>query len=147
MPTKTLMLCSALILGLTAPAMAQNAAPEAKTPDPVAQALRERGEAYRHAPDEKQDPQEQRTTNALNAEILDQNDLAEMRDRANQAEYAKAQAEYQAELARVEAERQRIDAENAQNQARYQAEQERYARVRADWEACNKGDRSRCTPQ
>lgn len=146
MPTKTFILCSALVLGLAAPAAAQKVAPP-QSADPVAQALRERGEAYHRADDAKQDPQEQRTTNALNAEILDQNDLAEMRDRANQAEYAKAEAEYQAELARVEAERLRIEAETAQHQARYQAEQERYARARADWEACTKGDRSRCTPQ
>lgn len=147
MQTKTLMLCSALVLALAAPAVAQNAAPQDTKTDHVAQAMRDRGEAYHRADDSKQDPQEQRTTNALNAEILDQNDLAEMRDRANQAAYAKAQAEYQDELDRVEAERMLIEQENARNQARYQAEQERYARARADWEACTKGDRSRCTPQ
>ena len=124
MPTKTFILCSALVLGLAAPAAAQKAAPP-QSADPVAQALRERGEAYHRADDAKQDPQEQRTTNALNAEILDQNDLAEMRDRANQAEYAKAEAEYQAELARVEAERLRIEAQvQAEEAARLRAQAE-----------------------
>lgn len=133
----------ALALSATSPALAQSAQPKA---DPVADALRDRGEAYRRAPDTAQTPEELRATSALNAEIMDQNDLAEMEERARLADYAKAQAEYQAELQRVEAERLRIAVEAEEQEARYKAEQEAHARVRADWEACVAGDGSRCTP-
>ncbi|WP_312127018.1 cell wall hydrolase [Brevundimonas sp.] len=143
-PLKSLVAAS-LALGLMASssALAQTAAQS----DPVADALRQRGEANRQAPDSVQTPEEQRTTSALNAEILDQNDLAEMEERARLADYAKAQADYQAELERVAAENERIAREAAEHQARYQAEMEAHARARADWEACNAGDRSRCRPQ
>lgn len=151
-PLKSLVAAS-LALGLMASssALAQTAAQS----DPVADALRQRGEANRQAPDSVQTPEEQRTTSALNAEILDQNDLAEMEERARLADYAKAQADYQAELERVAAENERIARETAEHEARYKAEMEaRYkaemeahARARADWEACNAGDRSRCRPQ
>lgn len=143
-PLKSLVAAS-LALGLMASssALAQTAAQS----DPVADALRQRGEANRQAPDSVQTPEEQRTTSALNAEILDQNDLAEMEERARLADYAKAQADYQAELERVAAENERIARETAEHQARYKAEMEAHARARADWEACNAGDRSRCRPQ
>lgn len=143
-PLKSLVAAS-LALGLMASssALAQTAAPS----DPVADALRQRGEANRQAPDSVQTPEEQRTTSALNAEILDQNDLAEMEERARLADYAKAQADYQAELERVAAENERIARETAEHEARYKAEMEAHARARADWEACNAGDRSRCRPQ
>ena len=143
-PLKSLVAAS-LALGLMASssALAQTAAPS----DPVADDLRQRGEANRQAPDSVQTPEEQRTTSALNAEILDQNDLAEMEERARLADYAKAQANYQAELERVAAENERIARETAEHEARYKAEMEAHARARADWEACNAGDRSRCRPQ
>ncbi|WP_292041598.1 MULTISPECIES: cell wall hydrolase [unclassified Brevundimonas] len=143
-PLKSLVAAS-LALGLMASssALAQTAAQS----DPVADALRQRGEANRQAPDSVQTPEEQRTTSALNAEILDQNDLAEMEERARLADYAKAQADYQAELERVAAENERIARETAEHEARYKAEMEAHARARADWEACNAGDRSRCRPQ
>ncbi len=143
-PLKSLVAAS-LALGLMASssALAQTAAPS----DPVADALRQRGEANRQAPDSVQTPEEQRTTSALNAEILDQNDLAEMEERARLADYAKAQADYLAELERVAAENERIARETAEHEARYKAEMEAHARARADWEACNAGDRSRCRPQ
>jgi len=151
-PLKSLVAAS-LALGLMASssALAQTAAQtgaQAAAPsDPVADALRQRGEANRQAPDSVQTPEEQRTTSALNAEILDQNDLAEMEERARLADYAKAQADYQAELERVAAENERIARETAEHEARYKAEMEAHARARADWEACNAGDRSRCRPQ
>ncbi|MGI4817573.1 MAG: hypothetical protein ACRYFE_03560 [Janthinobacterium lividum] len=151
-PLKSLVAAS-LALGLMASssALAQTAAQAgaqtAAQSDPVADALRQRGEANRQAPDSVQTPEEQRTTSALNAEILDQNDLAEMEERARLADYAKAQADYQAELERVAAENERIARETAEHEARYKAEMEAHARARADWEACNAGDRSRCRPQ
>lgn len=137
---------ASLTLGLlvAAPVLAQSAPVQN---DPVADALRQRGEANRQAPDSAQTPEEQRTTSALNAEILDQNDLAEMEERARLADYAKAQAEYQAELERVAAENARIAREAELHEARYKAEMEAHARARADWEACTAGDRSRCRPQ
>lgn len=151
-PLKSLVAAS-LALGLMASSSAlaqtaaQTGAQAATQSDPVADALRQRGEANRQAPDSVQTPEEQRTTSALNAEILDQNDLAEMEERARLADYAKAQADYQAELERVAAENERIARETAEHEARYKAEMEAHARARADWEACNAGDRSRCRPQ
>ena len=134
----------ALTLGL--PALAQTTAP--KSADPVADAIRDQGEAYRRAPDSAQTPEELRVTSALNAEIMDQNDLAEMEERARLAAYAKAQADYQAELQRVEAERLRIAVAAEEQEARYAAEREAHARARADWEACVAGDKTRCvTPR
>ena len=143
-------IAAALVASLLAsPVMAQDtktaSAPVQK--DAIAEALRERGEAYRRASDEKQDETELRTTTALNAEILDQNDLAEMQDRANQAAFARAQQEYQAELARVEAERLRIERENAETQERYRLQMEAHVRARADWEACVAGNTARCQTQ
>ena len=113
--------------------------------DPIAQALRERGEAYRRGADEKQDQQELRTTSALNAEILEQNDLAEMQDRANQSAFSKAQADYQDQLDLQAMETRRIEADAAAKQAAYQAEVAAYERAQADWSACVAGDKSRCT--
>jgi|GEM_PF-1173514 len=142
-----LMASSSALAQTAAQTGAQTAAQTAAQSDPVADALRQRGEANRQAPDSVQTPEEQRTTSALNAEILDQNDLAEMEERARLADYAKAQADYQAELERVAAENERIARETAEHEARYKAEMEAHARARADWEACNAGDRSRCRPQ
>lgn len=133
---------AAVTLGLSSVAIAQSAAPKAA--DPVADAIRAQEDPTLSASDSKQNPEEQRTTSALNAEILDQNDLAEMEERARLNSYANAQSEYQAELARVEAERLRIAIEAEEHEARYKAEQDAYARARADWEACRDGDRSRC---
>jgi len=144
-------LLAALVLPAAAPALSQTTQAPAqqtaqpKPADPVAEALRNRGEAYHRAPDSAQTPEELRTTSALNAEIIGQNDLAEMEERSRLADYAKAQAGYQAELERVEAERRRIAEETDRQDARYQAEREAHARARADWEACVAGDRTRCT--
>lgn len=147
MPKHTLVstcVLAALILSAGVPAVAQNVQPEQ---DAIGEALRARGEAYRRAPDEKQTPDELRTTWALNSEIVDQNDLAELTDRANQAAFARAQEEYQAEVARVERERARIEQETAEATARYNAQLEAHARAKADWEACVAGVRARCQPQ
>lgn len=135
---------AALII-LSAPVVsAQDAA---ATSDPVAEALRARGEAYRRGADEKQDPQELRTTSALNAEIMEQNDLAELEDRANQRAFAQAQTEYQDQLDLVEMEARRIETEAAAQKAAYEAEMAAYERAQADWRACVAGDKSRCAQQ
>lgn len=132
----------AALMILSAPVvLAQDAA---TTADPVAEALRQRGEAYRRGADEKQDPQELRTTSALNAEIMEQNDLAELEDRANQRAFAKAQADYQEELDLMDMETRRIEAETAATQAAYQAEVAAFERAQADWRACVAGDKTRC---
>ena len=127
-------LATAVTLGLPVSGMAQSQ----KSADPVAEALRDT---------ERQSPAEQRVTRALNAEILEQNDLAEMEDRANQAKYDKARAEYETELARVDAETARIAREDREAQERYQAQLAAHARARADWEACVAGNRARCAPE
>jgi hypothetical protein len=149
-PHHVALLAAALSL-LAAPATAQTPA-RAPTPpkpaqsapsDPVGDLLR-KGEAYHRAPDSAQDPDELRQTQALNDEIVAQNDLAENEDRAN----ARAQAQYQSELeasavaARAARERHEADLRTA---AEAQAA---YERQMADWRAtvvaCERGDRARC---
>lgn len=135
---------------LAAPAGAQaQTATQTQTPshDPVAEMLI-KGERYRRAPDSKQDPDELRQTQALNAEIVAQNDLAENEDRANQAAQAEAQRRWQAELDQTEAEtRAARERHEADLRAAEQA-QARYDREMADWRAtvaaCERGDRARC---
>ena len=135
---------------LTVPVMAQTqppaltAAQSAPDGDPVAELLRRQGERYRRAPDSAQDPDELRQTQALNDEIVAQNDLAENEDRANAAAYAREQARYQAQLEAAEALRLRHEADlrtAAEAQALHQ-------RQMADWQAtvaaCERGDRARC---
>ena len=147
-PHRAVLLAAALSAFLTAPTLAQTPAPpqaaQAAPSDPVADLLRSQGERYHRAPDEAQDPDELRRTQALNAEITAQNDLAENEDRANAAAYAREQARYQAELEAAEAERLRHEADlraAAEAQALYQ-------RQMADWQAtvaaCGRGDRVRC---
>lgn len=135
---------------LAAPAGAQaQTATQTQTQsrDPVAEMLI-KGERYRRAPDSKQDPDELRQTQALNAEIVAQNDLAENEDRANQAAQAEAQRRWQAELDQTEAEtRAARERHEADLRAAEQA-QARYDREMADWRAtvaaCERGDRARC---
>lgn len=135
---------------LAAPAGAQaQTATQTQTQsrDPVAEMLT-KGERYRRAPDSKQDPDELRQTQALNAEIVAQNDLAENEDRANQAAQAEAQRRWQAELDQTEAEtRAARERHEADLRAAEQA-QARYDREMADWRAtvaaCERGDRARC---
>lgn len=151
----------ALTLGLAAlaaPAGAQTTTPRADPPqaqssaqaqsrDPVAEMLT-KGERYRRAPDSKQDPDELRQTQALNAEIVAQNDLAENEDRANQAAQAEAQRRWQAELNQTKADA-RAARERHEADLRAAGEaQARYDREMADWRAtlaaCERGDRARC---
>jgi len=145
---------TALAIALTAPAaLAQTAAEKPARPlvpaqaapsDPVADLLRRQGERYHRAPDSAQDPDELRQTQALNAEIVAQNDLAENEDRANAAAYARDQARYQAELEAAEAERLRHESD-LRTAAKAQAD---YERQMAEWQAtvaaCERGDRARC---
>ncbi|WP_292052321.1 MULTISPECIES: cell wall hydrolase [unclassified Brevundimonas] len=140
-------LAGAAALAMMAPVVSAQTPPAQS--DPVADAMRARGEAYRRGSDEVQDPEEMRTTSALNAEILEQNDLAELQDRANQRAHAKAQAEYQEELDLMEMETRRIEQEAAAREAAYKAELAAYERAQADWRACVGGDKTRCatTPQ
>jgi len=135
-------------LTLAAAALAPHAQAQTQTQsgqsDPVADMLRARGERYHRAPDSAQNPDEVRRTQALNAEIVAQNDLAESEDRANAAAYAKTQATYQAQLEAAEADRIRHKSD-LNTAAQAQAD---YERRMADWRAtvaaCERGDRARC---
>lgn len=151
-PHRTALLAAALstALGafLAAPTLAQTPTPpkpaQAAYSDPVADLLRSQGERYHRAPDSAQDPDELRRTQALNDEIVAQNDLAENEDRANAAAHAKAEAQYQSEMEQAEAERMRYESD-----LRTAAEAKAlYERQMADWQAtvaaCERGDRARC---
>lgn len=147
-PHRAALLAAALSVVLAAPALAQTPTPprpaQATPSDPIGDLLRSKGERYHRAPDSAQDPDELRQTQALNAEIVAQNDLAENEDRANAAAYSEAQARYQAEMEAAEADRQRYETEaGAIGEA-----QARYERAMADWRAtvaaCERGDRARC---
>ena len=102
------------------------------------------GEADVQATDEEQDPEEQRVTRALNAEITARNELAASQERADQAAFEAERAEHQVRA--EEALRQRLAWEESVRQAdeaqrRWQADR---ARWEADLRACDAGDRSRC---
>lgn len=147
---------SLALAALSAPAGAQTTTPRAdqtqtqtqtQSRDHVAEMLT-KGERYHRAPDSKQDPDELRETQALNAEIVAQNDLAENEDRANQTAQAEAQRRWQAELDQTEAEA-RAARERHEADLRAAGEaQARYDREMADWRAtvaaCERGDRARC---
>ncbi|MFZ4166411.1 cell wall hydrolase [Brevundimonas sp. NPDC058933] len=110
----------------------------------MADLLRSQGERYHRAPDSAQDPDELRRTQALNAEITAQNDLAENEDRANAAAQTEAQRRYQSALEAADADRQRYEAD-----LRTAAEAKAvHDRQMADWQAtvaaCERGDRARC---
>ncbi|WEK57414.1 MAG: cell wall hydrolase [Candidatus Brevundimonas phytovorans] len=147
-PYRLALLATALSAVLTGPTLAQTPTPPNPAPaapsDPVADLLRRQGERYHRAPDAAQDPDELRQTQALNDEIVAQNDLAENEDRAAAAAHAKAQAQYQSELETAEAERLLYEAD-----LRAAAEAKAlYERQMADWQAtvaaCERGDRARC---
>jgi hypothetical protein len=147
-PHRAIFLAAALSVFLAAPSLAQTPTPsqtvQTLPSDPVADLLRSQGERYRRAPDSTQDPDELRRTQALNAEITAQNDLAENEDRASAAANAQALARYQAELEAAEADRARYEAD-----LRTAAEaQAAYERQMADWRAtvaaCERGERARC---
>ena len=126
-----------------APVAARPAADPPVTADPVSDLLRQRGETYRRAGDEQQDPEEVRTTSALNAEIVAQNALA---DNADAAAYDAVQSRYQDEVAAAEAVRLRYEADRLAAEAAHV----RYQQDRAAWEvtaaACRRGDRALCRP-
>ena len=151
--THAFRLCGVALVALSVgalitPAEAQTAKPVPRvqeTPsDPVADLLLRQGERYHRPPDSAQDPDELRRTQALNAEITAQTDLAESEDRANAAAYAKTQATYQAQLEAAEADRIRHKSD-LNTAAQAQAD---YERRMADWRAtvaaCERGDRARC---
>ena len=151
-PPRVVLLAALLSALLTAPTLAQTSTPskpaQAAPNDPVGDLLRRQGERYHRAPDSAQDPDELRRTQALNDEIVAQNDLAENEDRANAAAHVKAQAQYQAELEAAEAEA-RTARERHESDLRTAAEaQAAYERQMADWRAtvaaCERGDRARC---
>ncbi|SPU44139.1 cell wall hydrolase [Brevundimonas diminuta] len=155
-PLAALMLTTTLAFSLAAgSAYAQSQSqgqsqtrPQPAPKDPVAEMLLSKGERYHRAPDSAQDPDELRQTQALNAEIVAQNDLAENEDRANQAAQAEAQRRWQAEVEQTEAQ---ARADHEQHEADLRAADEaqaRYERDMADWRAtaaaCQRGDTARC---
>ena len=153
-PLAALMLTTTLAFSLAAgSAYAQSQSqsqtrPQPAPKDPVAEMLLSKGERYHRAPDSAQDPDELRQTQALNAEIVAQNDLAENEDRANQSAQAEAQRRWQAEVDQTEAQA-RADRERHQADLRAADEaQARYERDMADWRAtaaaCQRGDTARC---
>ena len=151
-PPRTAAFAVVLSLLMAAPTLAQTPTPAKPAPaassDPVGDLMRRQGERYHRAPDSAQNPDELRRTQALNDEIVAQNDLAENEDRANAAAHAKAQARYQTELEAAEAEA-RAARERHEADLRTAAEaQAAYERQMADWRAtvaaCERGDRARC---
>lgn len=115
------------------------------TPAPAAPVVND-GEAYHRADDSRQDPEELRTTQALNDEIASRNQLAENQERADQAAFEAERARHEEAVAAATAAQ--LAYEGALRQA--EAEQRRYEADRARWEgdvrACNAGDRTRCAP-
>lgn len=143
---RTLLAASAFTVVLATAVVAAPLQDKTQTPpnDNVEELLRARGEAYHRAPDASQDPAEVKITQALNAEITAQNDLAQAQEDANRRAFEAAQAQYNAEISQAEIEQARFQAEvQAAEQARL-----RYEADMADWRAtvaaCEAGDRVRC---
>ena len=136
----------ALALGLVllgaAPALAQTA--PAPGYDPVAELLRARGEAYHRAPDSEQNPEEVRTTRALNDEIAARDALADNQERADREASEADEARYRSERTAADADRARYE----ENVRASEEARRRYELELADWratvEACQRGDRVRC---
>lgn len=124
------------------------APPQAATPTSLDDLLRARGEAYSRAPDSEQDPEEQRVTRALNAEIAAQNDLAESQENADFAAYREAQNRRDRDILASEAEA--AEARHRHNEQLRASDEalRRYEAALADWRAtvaaCQRGDRVRC---
>lgn len=132
-------IAAAAVLGLvlTTAATAQSAQ------DPVGNLLNDPGPASTSAA--RQDPAEVRTTQALNAEVVAQNDLAARQEQADHDDYATAQTEVEAQSqTTVSADQARYEAD----QAAYLEAQARYEAAMADWRAtaaaCQRGDTRRC---
>ncbi|MDQ1154600.1 hypothetical protein [Brevundimonas sp. SORGH_AS_0993] len=103
--------------------------------------LKARGEAYHHAPDSQQTPEELAETRRLNDRIAAANAAADRADAAARLDYDAALARYQIEVRR--------NAEQAQAAAQAtRAAQERYDRDYAAWREqvrlCQSGVRSAC---
>ena len=155
--TQTLAACAATRAVVLAAGAAQAQKPTAQTgsPDQADQLLSQArttvapppvndGEAYHRADDAEQNPEELRTTRALNDEIASRNQLAENQERADREKHeATVAAATQAQLAYEEEVRRSQTAQSdwEAEQARWQAER---ARWEADVRACNAGDRTRC---
>ncbi len=120
--------------------------PASATPPAPAAPVVNDGEAYHRADDSRQDPEELRTTQALNDEIASRNQLAENQERADQAAFEAERGRYEQIV--VETTAARLAYEDALRQT--QAAQVRYEAERARWEAdvraCQAGDRMRCAP-
>lgn len=132
---------------LAAPAVAQDRVDQllpASAAKPGAESAA--GGADRQASDAEQDPAEVRTTQALNAEIIARNDLAENQERADQAAFEAERARWEQQQALNH--QARLDWEaslRAYEEARRRWEADR-ARWEADVRACEAGDRDRCAP-
>ncbi len=144
MPRYALFASIAVLAIASTPAAASQATPQ----DPVEDLLRARGEAYHRASDEEQDPAEVRTTQALNAEIAAQNELAESQERSDRDAFEAANAAREAEIAAAEA---AAASERAAYEVVLRASDEaraQHERDMADWRAtvaaCERGDRARC---
>lgn len=122
----------------------QRALPDPSDPKAAEALLRARGEAYHRAPDAAQNPEELRTTQALNAEIAAQNGLADKADAAARLEHDAAVARYDIEVQQTR-ERARAEAEAARTA------QEQYDRDYAAWREqvrlCQSGFREACAAQ
>jgi hypothetical protein len=131
---RALPLLAASTLAFAAPALSQEPPLGYNPNDPasVEAYLRARGEAYHRAPDIEQNPEEVRRTQALNAEIAAQNELAASEEAANQAAYEAEQARYADSMAAAEAER-----------LNYEADMDAW---RAQASACERGNRAACGP-
>lgn len=116
----------------------------AQSPSSLDAQLRAKGEAYSRAPDAEQNPDEVRTTQALNAEIVAQNELAQSQESFDAGATVEAQARYEADLAAAQSAQIQYEADvRAAEDARL-----RYAQELSDYEAtvraCETGDRRRC---
>ncbi len=137
-----LALALSVVLAGAVPALAQSTPASAN--DPVAELLSAHGEMYHRAQDSEQDPEELRTTRALNDEITARNTLAENQERADREAFEAAEARYRIEMSAADAERARYE----ENLRASQEARRRYDLELADWqatvEACQRGDRVRC---
>lgn len=147
----TLLLAAQPVSAQTQPAKTPQPPEAAQTAAPATldDLLRARGEAYSRSPDSEQDPEEQRVTRALNAEIAAQNDLAESQENADFAAWREAVARRDREIAAGELEAAEARHRHNEQLRESDAALRRYEAALADWRAtvaaCERGDRARCT--